>query len=278
MYRTKPFHCLIVASISLAVHVLATAKSEDAIDARSNGSKLGASQSDNLSSLYTAIEARCGPKLEGASKSDRTVSDRLYHARAALACIDRVGARAQLGAASLNESIRVKSLVGSLRQDYEYRYAVAKSEDEFLGLKWGIGLGVSSSSSQAVNNATIVDGVVRVTESAKEQPRLLFEFHRYFWCNDDERVGTRGCGPFVAVAASQERVLSGVGFGFMYGAKTAETEPDGFSVGVGAILDAKVKDLGNGFSADAAPPNSETSVRFSTKSRWSVVLFVTRTF
>jgi len=78
--------------------------------------------------------------------------------------------------------------------------------------------------------------------------------------------------------ASDSKVLSGVGLGVMYGLKTAPSDTEGFSIGLGAVLDADVKGLGDGFKLKEAPPAGETSIRFITKSRWSMVLFVTRTF
>jgi hypothetical protein len=104
------------------------------------------------------------------------------------------------------------------------------------------------------------------------------EFHKYFWCNDNRKIGTKGCGPFVAVAATSDDLLSGVGMGLMYGRKTSAQDSDGFSVGLGVLLDDSVKDLADGFSRNEAAPEGETAVRFETKARWSTLLFVTRTF
>ena len=123
-----------------------------------------------------------------------------------------------------------------------------------------------------------MDGVVRVTSSKENQPRVFLESHKYFWCNDNGKDGTRGCGPFVAVAAKDDDVLGGVAIGFMYGRKTEITSSEGFSVGIGAVLDADVNDLASGFVANQPPPGGETEVRLESKSRWSAVLFVTRTF
>lgn len=60
--------------------------------------------------------------------------------------------------------------------------------------------------------------------------------------------------------------------------KAREEDSDGFSVGIGALLDGKVKDLGEGFTADAPAPAGETTVRFRTRSRWAFVLVASSTF
>jgi hypothetical protein len=82
----------------------------------------------------------------------------------------------------------------------------------------------------------------------------------------------------VAVAATEDEVLSGVGIGLMYGRKSKAADTDGFSIGLGVILDGKVKDLADGFEENQPPPPGETQVRFEEKARWSALLFVTRTF
>lgn len=146
-----------------------------------------------------------------------------------------------------------------------------------MGLNFGIGLGFSIGDSDAVDDAEIVNGIVRVKSSNKEQPRVVFEFHKYMWCKD-AMPGKRGCGPFVAIAATQDKVLSGVGMGVMYGWRESTEDPEAFSVGAGIILDTKVTNLADGFAANQAPPAGETTVRFEEKSRWSFILFVTRTF
>ena len=144
-----------------------------------------------------------------------------------------------------------------------------------MGLKWGLGFGWSVSKDDAVNDADIVNGVVREKSNLKQQPRIILEFHKYIGCNS---TGTRGCGPFVAVAASNDNILSGVGGGVMYGFKEKAGDSSGFSIGLGAMLDAKVKDLADGFVEGSAPPDGETSIRYVEESRWSLLLFATRTF
>ncbi len=170
------------------------------------------------------------------------------------------------------------SLLAQIFIPTQRRASEREAEEQFLGLRWGVGLGFPVSADANVDDAEIVGGTVRVKSDQKEQPRALLEYHKYFWCNKGNKLGTRGCGPFIAAAATDAKLLSGVGIGFMYGMKAAATDTDGFSVAIGVVLDANVKDLGDGFSANEAPPAGETSVRFITKSRLSTLLFVTRTF
>tara|TARA_Y100001001_G_scaffold108583_1_gene106286 strand:+ start:6754 stop:7653 length:900 start_codon:yes stop_codon:yes gene_type:complete len=151
---------------------------------------------------------------------------------------------------------------------------------DFLGLSWGLGFGFSWSEDDAVDEATIVNGIVRASSNKKEQPRLVLEFHRFmpWFCNADRTDEDFGCGPFVAVASRSEDLLGGVGMGWMWGFKSKPSDSAGFSIGVGAILDGDVKDLADGFEDGKPAPNGENDVRFVEESRWSALVFVTRTF
>jgi hypothetical protein len=150
---------------------------------------------------------------------------------------------------------------------------------DYLDLSWGLGFGFSFGFDDAIEEAEVVDGLIRTTKDRTDQPRAVLEFHRFFWCNEKETRDDRGCGPFLAVAATQDKVLSGVGVGFMYGRRAKNPESkEGFSVGIGAMLDGDVKSLATGFNADQPLPPGESTIRFEEKARWSALLFVTRNF
>ncbi|MGH8222298.1 MAG: hypothetical protein ACREQZ_04925, partial [Woeseiaceae bacterium] len=84
---------------------------------------------------------------------------------------------------------------------------------------------------------------------------------------------------FLAVAAGTGDTVLGVGLGWMWGLKSNDPEDsEGFSIGIGVILDDDVKALGDGFEENQPPPPGETAVRFEEKSRPAALLFVTRTF
>ena len=114
------------------------------------------------------------------------------------------------------------------------------AEKDFLGQKWGVGVGYSTGFDDIVGTAAVVDGVVSVTKDLTDQPRVLFEFHNYRWCNayrEDNAPIRTGCGPFAAVASRDDKAVSGVAIGWMYGWKSRDPkEATGFSIGVGVIL------------------------------------------
>lgn len=223
------------------------------------------------------VDQQCGWLLASSRETDEKVSERADRAREAMDCA-RMTAAEGVALVPPERSPQTSALLDALLDAYRRNLEIQESENQFLGVRWGLGVGFSRSLSATVDDASIVNGVVRQISDTREQPRALLEYHKLFWCNDGRRVGTRGCGPFVAVAARESKILSGVGFGLVYGQKTSPTEPEGFSIGFGAVLDANVRDLGDGFVLNQAAPDGETSVRFISKSRWSTLFFVTRNF
>jgi hypothetical protein len=230
--------------------------------------------SGNLIQAQNLIVGVCDRPLKESRDSERTLDARLVSAREAKLCFR---ANQSVVAAQTTDP-NADRIIQPYLELAESSEQEARTANEFMGLSWGIGFGYSFGEDEAIDDAEIVDGVVRVKSRKKDQPRAVLEFHRYFWCNDGRKQLDRGCGLFVAVAASDEDVLAGVGIGFMYGRKSSPDDTEGFSVGVGVILDGNVKDLADGFKENAPPPGTETAVRFEEKSRWSALIIVTRTF
>ncbi len=176
-------------------------------------------------------------------------------------------------------TLAFQSLEQTLLVDAADKSAAAQATANFMDLSWGLGFGYSFGRDDFLEEAQVVDGVIRVTKDKTDKARVLFETHRFLWCNKKETLKDRGCGPFGAVAATDSKLLSGVGVGFMYGRKSRDPkETEGFSVGIGFILDNDVKTLADGFEEGAALPAGESGIRYEEKSRWSTLLFITRTF
>jgi hypothetical protein len=233
---------------------------------------------NQLVSVLDTVRGECDQSLSDAKSPEKTVFERSSSASDALQCLNKGRGILIALAPDAETRAKIKELLQPLTDEAAQVKQKADSEASFMGLNWGIGFGYSFGRDEMIDDAEIVNGIVRVKSRKKEQPRVVLEFHKYFWCNNNYKSGASGCGPFVAVAASQDKVLSGVGMGFMYGLKAKASDMEGFSVGVGAILDGKVKDLADGFKENEAPPAGETQVRFEEKARWSYLLFVTRTF
>ena len=196
-------------------------------------------------------------------------------------CMQRgVGqARSWAAATDTTNYIATNALLETYLATAKKDAAVAKAPVDYTDLTWGLGFGASNSFDDVVETASIVNGVVRVEDDQTLQTRVLLEFHQYFWTGEMNEGQRWGSGPFLALAAGTEETVLGVGVGWMWGMKSADPEAsEGFSVGIGVILDDGVKTLGEGFEDNQPPPPGETAVRFEEKSRPAAILFVTRTF
>lgn len=227
-----------------------------------------------LAAVQGLIVATCDQPLQRSQDRTQTVDARLASAKEAQHCFASLQSVVAAESADPNAGQIVTSQLALATQSVQEK----QSSTEFMGLTWGLGFGYSFGEDDAIDDAVIVDGVVRVKSRKKDQPRAVLEFHRYFWCNKGRTQLDRGCGPFFAVAATQDDALAGVGVGWMYGRKSTPGDSEGFSIGVGVILDAGIKDLAEGFKKDQPPPGTETTVRFEEKSRWSALVMFTRTF
>lgn len=230
--------------------------------------------SGDLVAAQGLIITTCNQPLQQSQNDKLTLDQRLASAKEAQFCFASLPSLVAAQSADPNAGQIVQPQLDLATESVQQN----ASANQFMGLTWGLGFGYSFGEDEAIDDAVIVDGVVRVKSRKKDQPRAVLEFHRYFWCNNGRKQLDRGCGPFFAVAASQDDALAGVGVGWMYGRRSSPTDSEGFSVGIGVILDADIKDLADGFKENQPPPGTETAVRFEEKSRWSALIMFTRTF
>jgi hypothetical protein len=210
---------------------------------------------------------------------NKTVVERANDARGYERCMERTFGIINAATRQSEDVAAVEKIQRAVMTDVARLREDAEADEDFLGLKWGVGLGLSLGD-DFVEEAKLVDGVVRVTKDNSDQARVVFEYHKLFWCNDQGKSAERGCGPFVAAAATEEDVLSGVGLGFMFGWRAPKAKPgdEGFAIGFGFVLDNDVKALADGFEEGQPLPAGETDIRVEEKGRTSFLLFVTRTF
>ena len=281
----------IIPCIALALTCLPALAQVDqtALERRLETLRVQTSPSGDAAALGPAAGV---PKVDcTATKLDSkaNIDERLAWTRSVKECLKASMATLQTTAAAnpaaLGPAVARQNLTAAMLAEVEEKEDALVGEKDFIGLKWGIGVGYSHGFDEIVDEAEIIDGVVRVKKDLTEQPRVIFEFHNYRWCHrkgrsdgDDLPIKT-GCGPFAAVATRDDKVVSGVAAGWMYGWKTGTgTDASGFSVGVGVILDSGGKVLGDGFKDGEAPPVGATEVLLKEKSVASGVIFFTRTF
>jgi hypothetical protein len=172
-----------------------------------------------------------------------------------------------------------------------------KSVVDFKGMGFGVGIGFSKDvgKGKIVQEAQVINGFVRVTDSRRDIPRLVLESH-YFWVA--KKPAHWGWGPYVAVQTGSNEIMESIGAGLMLGLRRAKIEvpvtsdsngdqqvgepkvnTDSFNVGVGAILDSHSKVFRSGVQEDAAiPAGEEGSPLTRVTSRWGASLRVSLSF
>lgn len=162
----------------------------------------------------------------------------------------------------------------------------SKDANTFGGIKFGTGLAAGFRRSPIVTNAAVVGGVVRVSEETTAVARLILESHYLFTCEDksagkvcgDNLFKSSGHGPFVAIQPGQADIIQSIGIGWMLAFRHNDTDTSSWNIGLGVMVDPKVKTLGDGIVANQPLPVGETQVRFKTTARYSWFLMSSYAF
>ena len=176
---------------------------------------------------------------------------------------------------------------------------------EFLGLKWGLGIGVIGSfgGDRAVEKASIINGVVRVEEEGALRPQSFLEMHVFLdreardWrtyqqnkakARMQEARGDKpswpppkdppltGFGPFIALQSSDQKVIDSLSLGVMWGFRKDPQSSASLNVGIGLSFDPSVQVLGGGLKDGQR--TDETEVRFKKEGRFGWALMASFTF
>ena len=153
---------------------------------------------------------------------------------------------------------------------------------DFIGIKWGLGVALTSSFGHRdrVTSASVdPNGIVRVSQTTNQQPRILLELHYFFdRPPGDNTPQTQGHGPWVGLQSSSAQVIDSIAFGYMFGWRHDATKSSSFNLGVGFIVDAKVQVLGDGVTANAKLPGGGSTVPLKNESRVGAILAASFSF
>ncbi|NBD96251.1 MAG: hypothetical protein GVY11_07245 [Gammaproteobacteria bacterium] len=159
------------------------------------------------------------------------------------------------------------------------------AEQDFGGLKLGIGLSYSFDlgDNDRVEEAQIVDNVVRVLDKDNSNARFMLESHYFFEPNrpflfDLSEPGNWGIGPFVAVQPGSGEIIEAVGVGMMIGFRRSGNGNSSWNLGIGFVVDPDARILGDGFVENQPPPGSETSVRYKEASQGGLLIISSFSF
>jgi hypothetical protein len=146
----------------------------------------------------------------------------------------------------------------------------------------GIGVGVVGGGATRVDDASIVDGKVRVSKSQKSDARVMFEAHAFI----EELSGSNfakkhrdapwqlaydsfGMGlQAVVLAAGDNSTIDGFGGGLIFGFRPSSSSISSVNFGIGAVNQNSIKTLGVGFKDGKAPPDGATQISFKEESAW----------
>jgi hypothetical protein len=168
--------------------------------------------------------------------------------------------------------------------DVQQLLAARQAAQDFgkLGFGAGLSLTIDLGTKDRIAEAQIVKGIVRVTDQNNAVARLLLETHYLFKPAGDGPFGLAenmwGVGPFVAVQPGEDRIIEALGFGLMVAFRREETKTDSFNIGVGVMIDPNTRVLGDGFVANAAPPNGEEEVRYRETAQKGLMLMTSFSF
>lgn len=246
-----------------------------------------------LESGFTVAEAR----LACASSRSATFSE----PGAADAAASAAQARpAELSTSRFISTPRIDKGVGNGAARVEERPKTADANDGGKvksGLStftqgWGIGLAALRNKNIVINDASIVNGVVRANAAQVWQPELLLARHWYFSSAKD---GHKTCtidvwgsclGMFLALGigggggSTTNQVVDMAGAGLLvgFGAGTKDPQEQAHNLGIGIGRRFNVRMLGDGISANAPLPNGETQIRYKTEDITAPFIFYTYKF
>jgi hypothetical protein len=200
--------------------------------------------------------------------------------------------------------------------DVEDATETEEATNDFLGLKWGAGIGVMGSfgGDAAVEKASIdANKMVRVDEEGDLRPQLFLEMHVFLagpkgvggkvkgWrdyqrkkaaykisnalnqvAKPPDRIEVNpplmGFGPFIALQSSDNKAIDALTIGAMWGFRKDPKESASLNIGIGLSFDPSVQVLGGGLKEDKPLPEGEEAVRFKKEGRFGWALMTSFTF
>jgi hypothetical protein len=184
------------------------------------------------------------------------------------------------------KKLAASALLAVLLIAHPSSHAQGNGKREFGGLTLGVGLSLTHDlgKNDRVESASVVNGIVRVTNEKNDVTRIMLESHYFFvpqkefWLNSSVKANEWGWGPFVAIQSGSNEIVEAIAFGVMWGFKRSGTDNSSWNIGFGAVVDPSTKVLGDGFVPNQPPPAGETEVRYKEKSQWGLLIISSFSF
>ena len=142
---------------------------------------------------------------------------------------------------------------------------VATPASAQIGPGFGVGI-VHLGGKARVDDASVVNGIVRVNRDSNTSIRPMVDVHAPIW----PISGKIKAGPFIGVQFSKEQLVDSLGTGLMFSLETGTAAPKRLNLGLGVVLDPNVRTLGNGIEEDQPLPAGETEIRYRSTSKFGV--------
>ncbi len=151
---------------------------------------------------------------------------------------------------------------------------------------WAMGLALLRNQTSIVNDATIVNGVVRGNTVQRYQPELVLSKHYYFHNADGTCTITSSAGYCLGIflgagvggQSSSSPIIDMLGAGLLIGSLTNSKSGESVNFGIGFARRFGVKTLGNGIKLDAPLPAGETQIRYTNVDMSAPMVFYTYKF
>jgi hypothetical protein len=145
--------------------------------------------------------------------------------------------------------------------------------------QFGVGLSVSAKlgGERSIDEAQLVNGIVRVTSERQVTPRLMLERHWYFkdWSADNPHFLQ---GIYIGASLlGDKKLMDSVSLGWIVAFKPNAGDKSTHNLGVGLAVEPYSRVLGDGIEKNKALPIGETSIRYKETNRTALVLFYTYT-
>lgn len=186
------------------------------------------------------------------------------------------GAMKQFALSFLAVTLLGITSVGQAAEEEKKPEAKPPKEESFWDT-FGVGLAVTTNlgRERSIQEAQLVNGIVRVTSERQVVPRLMLEKHWYF--RDDWKGGYKP-GMFVGASLLGERqVMDAVALGALVGFKPNSGTTTTHNLGIGIALQPYSRVLGDGLTKDQPLPAGETQIRYKETNRTALILFYTYT-
>ena len=147
-----------------------------------------------------------------------------------------------------------------------------KGKMDYEGLGFGVGISLtidSGGDKDRVKSASVINGIVRITDENNTPARIMLESHYFFTSKD----GNFGHGPFVALQPGSNEIIEAIALGYMWGFKrdSPKGSSDSWNIGLGIVVDPNVQTLGDGIEPNEPLPTGD-SLRFKEETETGLLI------